>query len=498
MPRSRKRKRITEVNEIRKSKRNKIDWSEWVSGSTVRNHILNDPIIDWLNLYGEESGYLPDTMRDNYIDETNFTKFIMAKGQEFEDHVIALMKKQFKNDIITVGGGHLDSQSVEKAEETEQAMRNGVPFIYQGVVHNHRDMTYGSPDLIVRSDYLNRIVRVLGGTRDLTLDRTEYSIPSPTLNRPYHYRIVDVKFSTLNLNCNGEKLLNSDSTPAYKAQMLIYNNALGFIQGYTPPCAYILGRKWKYTSARRIYRGRGCFDKLGVIDFNDRDLVYYQRTENAVRWIRELRKDGKNWIVGSRPELFPNMGNNSDTPWHYAKIEISNNLEELTKLWYCGVKNRKVAHENKIYRLSDPSLTAVNLGVGGTVRLPIIQDIIKINQQNQDLIRPKKVDINLSFTNSPNVLEFYVDFETVNDVNDDFKNLPIAGGVSMIYMIGCGYYNCIEKNWEFKSFVVRSLTLDNERDIIEKWLKYMAEVTPPAIGKFLKSSFTSFTVSKST
>jgi hypothetical protein len=36
-------------------------------------------------------------------------------------------------------------------------------------------------------------------------------------------------------------------------------------------------------------------------------------------------------------------------------------------------------------------------------------------------------------------IEFYVDFETLNSLNDDFGKLPRIGGTPMIFMIGCGH-----------------------------------------------------------
>ena len=75
----------------------------------------------------------------------------------------------------------------------------------------------------------------------------EQTISSPLLKQDYHYVVIDIKFSTLPLRADGKHLLNSDKYPAYKAQCLIYRDAVGLIQGYTSQYAFILGRRWKYT-----------------------------------------------------------------------------------------------------------------------------------------------------------------------------------------------------------------------------------------------------------
>ena len=46
------------------------------------------------------------------------------------------------------------------------------------------------------------------------------------LDGPYHYVVVDIKFSTLPLRADGVHLLNAGKFPAYKSQAWIYTQAL--------------------------------------------------------------------------------------------------------------------------------------------------------------------------------------------------------------------------------------------------------------------------------
>jgi len=71
-------------------------------------------------------------------------------------------------------------------------------------------------------------------------------------------------------------------------------------------------------------------------------------------------------------------------------------------------------------------------------------------------------------------IEFYVDFETVSDLADDFSRLPQKGGQPLIFMIGCGH---IEKTqWQFESFVIDSLSEADEARIIEPWISHVESV----------------------
>ena len=60
------------------------DWEQWVSASKTRNHVLEDPLLDWLDRYGESKGF----ERDAVDERTDFATFIMRKGIEFEQAVV--------------------------------------------------------------------------------------------------------------------------------------------------------------------------------------------------------------------------------------------------------------------------------------------------------------------------------------------------------------------------------------------------------------------------
>jgi len=78
---------------------------------------------------------------------------------------------------------------------------------------------------------------------------------APRLGGTHHYRVVDIKFTGLHLAASGE-LGNGASGLAYKAQLFLYNRALGSAQGLIPPAAFLLGRSWEQGEDG----GRGCFE----------------------------------------------------------------------------------------------------------------------------------------------------------------------------------------------------------------------------------------------
>jgi len=131
------------------------DWQEWVSATDTRNFLLQDPLLDWLDLYGQVKGFQRDTDLPGYDPRTDFTKFIFQKTREFEAAVIAHLKTV--TSITTIATNPSDARKLEKVQETFAAMEAGAAVIYQAVLWDGENRTYGVPDLLIRSDELSRL-----------------------------------------------------------------------------------------------------------------------------------------------------------------------------------------------------------------------------------------------------------------------------------------------------------------------------------------------------
>lgn len=448
------------------------DWQDWVSATDTRNFLLQDPLLDWLDLHGEKTGFHRDTDLTGYDPRTDFTQFIFRKTREFEAAVIAHLKTL--TSVATIATNPGDARKFEKVQETFAAMEKGEPVIYQAVLWDAEHRTYGLPDLLIRSDELSRLFpNVL--TKEDAAEAAE-----DLKGARWHYRVVDIKFTTLNLLAGGE-LGNDDSARAYKAQLFIYNGALGRIQGYLPPVAYLMGRGWKQTRKGITNRGDSCMDRLAPIIQNStlkKGTLLAAAVSQATDWVRRVRKEGGQWSVlpePSMPELRPNMGNGEDSPWSQSKKQIAEQLEDLTLLWQVGADKRQDANNLGISRWRAPECTAMSVGVTGDKNQPTLQAILDINQTDKGpLVAPLRVRAGEPVWRKEPALEFYVDFETVNDLNDDFSLIPKRGGLPMIFMIGFGHVE--EGAWQFKCFTADALTEACEATIIENWLDHMKKV----------------------
>ena len=448
------------------------DWQEWVSATATRNFLLQDALLDWLDLYGEENGFVRDTAFPNYDPRTDFTKFIFQKTREFEAAVIAHLKTI--TTVITIALNPGDARRVEKVQETFATMEKGAPVIYQAVLCDAENRTYGVPDLLIRSDELNRLFPSI-----LTREEASQSAKDLKGSR-WHYRVVDIKFTTLDLLAGGE-LGNDDSARAYKAQLFVYNQALGRIQGYLSPVSYLLGRSWRQKKDNVTKRGESCMALLAPVMQNSivrKGTSLAQAVSQATDWVRRVRREGKQWSVlpePTVPELRPNMKNGEDTPWSQAKGRIAEQLEDLTLLWYVGVDKRHDANNIEIYRWRDPKCTAASIGITGQKLQPTLQAILTINRSTQGPpVVPSRITAMDQVWRVEPALEFYVDFETVNDLNDDFSLIPKRGGLPMILMIGCGHME--NGAWQFQCFSADAITEACEATIIDKWVDHMKQV----------------------
>ena len=263
-------------------------------------------------------------------------------------------------------------------------------------------------------------------------------------------------------------------------QLYTYATALGRLQGYEPPYSFLLGRGWQQTISRKTQRGLSCFERLGPVPqagmlSGTQAIAEVQR--EALTWLRRLRAEGAGWTAlptPSVPHLYPNLSNQQDGPWHFAKREIANELGDVTMLWQVGPGGREKALEVGVSNWRDAGCTPEVVGVTGAVRAATLGAILNVNREPGPSVRPSKIRAAQDEWRDTGRVEFFVDFETVGDLADDMSRLPERGGQPLIFMIGCGY---VEKGtWKFGSFVVADLTEAEEARIINDWLSYMAEV----------------------
>jgi len=443
------------------------DWDDWVAAGAIRNWARGDGILDWLGRYGGEHGIARDDQRAAYDERFDFQRFLAKQGRHFEDKVIEDLAQRVGVTRIDVDRD--DARSLAAAHATVAAMERGERVIAQGLLRDPQSRTYGRIDLLVRSDVLATLCDDAFGEND------DPSIPAPALHgAAWHYRVIDIKYSALELLKDGSLSTSSDLGTC--GQVWTYNQMLARVQGDVAPFAYVLGRAWRQGNTSR---GDTCWERLARIPVE----AYVRSREEALAdvvaagaaWIRRVRREGAAWTplpVPTVGELWPNMKNDRDHPWHVAKREIAEDLRELTLLWRVSAAMRDRAHARGVTRWDDPRISADLLGISGETHPAVFDAMIAVNRETGPAIRPARIDADEGRWRERAPLELYVDFETVNDLNDDFASFPRKGGQSLVFQIGCGTY--AEGTWQFAQFTARSLTPAAEAEMIDAWLAHVA------------------------
>ncbi len=434
----------------------------WVSATKTKNYMIHDTLVDYLELQSKNfRTYNPNKFKINKKAKnkniTKTTNYLFEKGYEFERYVINYLKEKY---IVYC----LDSNyNLENVKKTKELINKQVPIIFQGSLKNDDNNTFGVCDLLVRSDYINKL------TKENYLNEDEIYY-----NDKLFYYVIDIKWSTIPLASNQKNILNKDLIPAHKSQIWIYNRCLGLIQGITPRYGFILGRNWNYDGERGI----GVFDKLGVIDYYYYDKNFPQESINAVNWYKDVAKNGKNWDIKNphRSELYPNMCKDSYI-WNEKKKELALKIGEISLLWYCGYKHRNRGLEKGIdsWKLRRCNSEILNVDLG---KRKIVDLMIKINRNNKDKIYPKKITNNL-YNWRKEVNEIFVDFEIIPNIFDDFSNFPKQKNSNYLFMIGVGYI--IKSKIIYKSFIVNELNLEEEYRIMNEFIEFWNDRKRPKI-----------------
>ena len=169
------------------------------------------------------------------------------------------------------------------------------------------------------------------------------------------------------------------------------------------------------------------------------------------------------------------MPRGDHAPWSSAVKQILHETEDLTQLYWVGVEKRRQANRAGITRWTDPQATPAALGVGGNTMGPRLQALLDVNRDlDGPSFRPARVSASRADWIEPAPVEFYVDFETVSSLDDDFSQIPERGGQELIFMIGCGHLE--DGEWRFSCFVTDELSEPQEAEIIDEWVAHMHEV----------------------
>jgi hypothetical protein len=364
---------------------------------------------------------------------------ILLDGIEFERKIIEIIKNKNSLDFFQIGESS-NISDINKFKLTIEKMAIGIPIIYQPVLYDFDRKIYCCPDIIIRSDYINYIAK------------TKIKKSSCYFNDNWYYLVIDIKNKKLKLNVDLTTIRNDTiMMKMNKGQIYICNEILGKIQDYTPLNGYILGNGWRIISKKINMNIDNPFDKLGIIDFENRDSNIKKTIDDVYKLIDKYRnKDLDDVFNNLPPELYPNMKNKYD--FYDQKLDIALHVGELTMLPNVTYGHKLIANTKGIYSWKDSRCCAEILGFSKN-RADLIDRFIKANRDNIQYI--KKIN---EFNYEK--LNLFVDFETIDN---------------KIFMIGLVY--SINNILYEKQFVANDLTNEEYNRIITEFSSLLKEFT---------------------
>lgn len=472
-----------------------------ISATNISDFLMDDPILSYFKmLRRKDETRLYNEVFSDIITKREFKEnedselFELAKrfrkGDQFEEIIVNKLKKAFPDKHIDLTDNRVRFFKQNNwncaFEKTKKAIFDGIPIIFQAVLVNPDNNTRGVADILVRADYLNKIVFDNEYNNPANLTDSEQKIKVKGTIHPVYY-VIDIKWSTLDLAANSPNLWNSHRMPANKGQVLVYNIALGKVQGYTPTKSYILGRTYKRTKSRVTTVNYSPFSYLGIVDFDIYDKSYFDRVIKAMADYRTMANNFRNYKLfdgrnnqPNTPFLKPNMNNHYDQPWHYIKKKVALKQRNLTIIPFVSKHQSETGESNGYVAYDQEGIRSEHLGIkSDSYRGKIVNSNFKVNRKNVRFeIAPQKLTDNTFGWQTYVPYEFFIDFEMTNvdldpDVSPLLDNEARKENSSYTFLIGV--YHVHKGEQIYKPFILESRTREDQIKLYSDVYNYVTE-----------------------
>lgn len=195
--------------------------------------------------------------------------------------------------------------------------------------------------------------------------------------------------------------------------------------------------------------------KLSALSIEENELRMYQKKiSRDCKWVRNCMNEESVFTLHppSHPYLYPNMKVDcKDVAQQQWKSEYAKQLNEITLLWKCTVRQRETMHNKGIYDFLHPAFQVEDLALRCHRDAEILQHMLDLYTcPDTNIYVPHDIVI------AKKDYEMYVDFETLNDI---------------IYWIGVGHYD--GKEYKSLEFVSRSPTLEEQERIMTEFRDWL-------------------------
>lgn len=194
------------------------------------------------------------------------------------------------------------------------------------------------------------------------------------------------------------------------------------------------------------------------INYLDQSNWILTEYENITTYLDNLYNYITNDIINLVPgiDIFPNMKNVDDYPFHEYKSNLAKDCDEITQYYYCNTIHRDYYH--KFNKNKNYSCKSFNIKNTKTSRYKLIHNIL----QQKDMTIFYKNNNKLKFNG------IYIDFEIIPNIPTDVSNLNNIEFIGGIYNIGI----LIVKDNSDKFISLYSHDL-NEKQLIDEYINIL-------------------------
>jgi hypothetical protein len=246
--------------------------------SQIKNYLLEEPLLDYLNLYGDKEKQVKPT-----FEECDFSTFIMDMGNKWEDYIVNIIVEKCKSENIS----YTFVERKTGYHQTKDALNKKFDVIFQAQVKDWTNNIVGYPDIILKKRAFLKLFK----TRLLELENITDG----------EYIVIDIKFSSVKYD---EKYYIQETS-----------NYIKFIKGQVSMYSKLL----KSTS----YVGFIISKDINTLDYPItilvKDKTLLKDCNDAIEWLKLLYQKGKDLDIS---RLKPNMNNTMDGYWREYKKEL--------------------------------------------------------------------------------------------------------------------------------------------------------------------------------
>lgn len=315
-----------------------------ISVNRLRNWLSEDPLIDWLELWGAQIGFQKSNKPVDI-----FQRWILTNGINWENDQIekirtqtAIASKIFSNTFPATA-----EEYEIKTDETIRAIRNKIPIIIHPFISTTLHQMFPNNE-----SYQTRNISFCG-IPDILIHRSLFErlpcLQHITFPADGEYIIGDWKYSTMTATADG-KLRPCKKLNGYFAQVWMYQCALNaiFPKSAVREFGGLLPKEFRIGIKGNRQTG-GLFESTGLLTCHTPDSLH-EYIHSGIEWLWKCHHDGSNWDprcdFKQIHELRPNLKNHRDGEWHLSKVLLARIQHDLTQLPFVTPTVRKRALDN--------------------------------------------------------------------------------------------------------------------------------------------------------